>query len=74
MVSTCVLLAAVWVGSLFGSGALSAQGRFNAERVAAQSGQMSLRGTPAIPGHPGELVGLSRQDMIRKFIALDAVN
>lgn len=72
-VAAVAIALAAWAGSLLGSGALDSGARFNAERLAAQSGVEVLYGPAAVPGHPGATT-MQRQDLIRQFIALDGVN
>jgi len=72
-VAAAAIALAAWTGSLLGSGTFEAGARFNAERLAAQSGVERVYGPAALPGHPGTLTA-QRQDWIRQFIALDGVN
>lgn len=72
-VMTLTLVAAGFVGALFGSGLYSVEGRFGAERLAAQTGMMELRGLPEVPGHPGARVEFGRKDVVRQMMALDGV-
>lgn len=64
---------AALIGAALGSRVLTAEGRYYRELVAAQSGQVELYGPAEVPGHPGA-EAWQRQDLIRKILALDAVN
>jgi len=65
---------ATWVGWLFGSGALNAQDRYNAELLGAQQGSVMSYGPAEVYGHPGAGTVVERQDLIRGAVALDGVN
>ena len=72
-VAAVTLLAAGLIGALFGSGLYSVDGRFAAERLAAQTGRAELRSLPNVPGHPGAREGFDRMDVVRQIMALDGV-
>ncbi len=64
----------MWVGLLFGSGALNAQDRYNAELLGAQQGSVMSYGPAEVYGHPGAGTVVERQDFIRRVVGLDGVN
>ncbi len=71
-VAVSAVALAAWTGSLLGSGVLDPGARFNAERLAAQSGAQVVYGPAEVPGHPSATA--QRQDLIRQFVALDGAN
>ena len=64
---------AAWLG-LWGSGALNAQARRNAELVSAQQGAVIRYGPREVYAHPGTATVVEWQHLLRQAVALDGVN
>ena len=69
-----VLMVSLALGTLIGSGALTAEGRYYARHVAAQSGQLQVRATPPLFGRPSAEELVTRSELVRQFIVLDGAN
>ena len=63
---------AAWLGALVGQKAFHTEARFIEEHAALEGGVVRY-GTPEIPGHPGAQT-FERRDLLRLFVALDAVD
>lgn len=61
---------ALCIGAVFGSGALNATDRYNAELIAAQEGAIEVYELPEVQGHPGATPAGARSGSIREFLGM----
>jgi hypothetical protein len=61
---------ALLLGALFGSGALNATDRYNAQLIAAQEDAARVYELPEMQGHPGAAPSRARSGSIREFLGM----